>query len=316
MTPVVAQKATAEIPQDELLDVGIRLFDPNIPADPAEQEKRLVFPDVRKAESRYMPVLLRDTLEGTGQWGQVRVLPGASAGSDVIVDGRILESNGSVLKLAIKATDATGRVWLQKDYAGAADLRAYKDVPVQAARPVRQRLRDDRQRPARGPQRAHARAARAGAPGGRPAFRRRPRAVRLRFLPGARRAQGHLHGRAPAGGGRPGRAAHGARARARLRAGRHAQRALHELRREHRRRVRQLAQVLARGTRGRGRGQAQGADAPAARRGRGRSAACSRPRTPAAAPGRRRRRPPCSAACTPSRAGSTCVPRSRCTASR
>jgi hypothetical protein len=47
--PVVAQKATVEIPQDELLDVGIHMFDPNIPQDPAEQEKRRIYPDVRKA---------------------------------------------------------------------------------------------------------------------------------------------------------------------------------------------------------------------------------------------------------------------------
>ncbi len=130
MPPVVAQKATAEIPEDELLDVGIHLFDPNIPEDEKEQEQKRIFPDVRKAESRYMPVMLRDTLEGTGHWGQVRVLPSDSASSDVNVDGRILESTGRELRLAIKATDATGRVWLQKDYAGEADVRAYKDVPV------------------------------------------------------------------------------------------------------------------------------------------------------------------------------------------
>jgi hypothetical protein len=33
-----------------------------------------------------------------------------------------------VLKLAVTAVDATGRVWLQKEYSGAADTRAYKDV--------------------------------------------------------------------------------------------------------------------------------------------------------------------------------------------
>jgi hypothetical protein len=128
VAPVVAKKAVAEIPQDELLDVGIHLFEPNIPADPDEQEKRRVFPDVRKAESRYMPVMLRDTLEGTGQWGQVRVLPANSSISDVNVDGRILESDGSTLKLAIRATDATGRVWLQKEYEGKPDTRAYSDT--------------------------------------------------------------------------------------------------------------------------------------------------------------------------------------------
>jgi len=70
VAPVVAQKATAEIPQDELLDVGIHLFDPSIPADEKEQEKQRIFADVRKAESRYMPLMLRDTLEGTGHWAR------------------------------------------------------------------------------------------------------------------------------------------------------------------------------------------------------------------------------------------------------
>jgi hypothetical protein len=135
MTPIVPTRATAEIPQDELLDVGVHLFDPNIPADEKEQERRRIFPDVRKAESRYMPVMLRDTLESTGQWGQVRVLPADSASSDVNIEGRILESMGRELKLAIRATDATGRVWLDKDYAGEADVRAYKDVAVKPRDP-------------------------------------------------------------------------------------------------------------------------------------------------------------------------------------
>jgi hypothetical protein len=135
VAPVVAQRATAEIPQNELLDVGVRLFDPNIPGDPAEQEKRRVFPDVRKAESRYMPVLLRDTLESTGQWGQVRVLPAEGAGSDVVIDAKILESDGRVLKLAVSVADATGRAWLKKEYAGQADTRAYKDMPARPRDP-------------------------------------------------------------------------------------------------------------------------------------------------------------------------------------
>jgi hypothetical protein len=133
--PVLAQKATAEIPQDELLDVGIHMFDPNIPAEMIEQEKRRIYPDVRKAEARFMPVLLRDTLESTGQWGQVRVLPDDSATSDVSIDARILASDGRQLQLAVKVSDATGRVWLQKTYEATADPKAYKDVPVKPRDP-------------------------------------------------------------------------------------------------------------------------------------------------------------------------------------
>jgi hypothetical protein len=129
IAPIAVQKATAEVPQDEILDIGVRLFDPNVPESEKDQEKLGVYPDVRKAESRYMPMLLRDALEGTGNWGQVRVLPRDGSGMDVLVDGRILQSDGRELVLELKATDATGRVWLQKTYSGQADLNAYKDVP-------------------------------------------------------------------------------------------------------------------------------------------------------------------------------------------
>jgi hypothetical protein len=128
MARISAERATTEVAQDELLDVGVRLFDPNVPESEQEREKRRIFPDVRKAESRYIPVLIRDTLEGTGQWGQVRVLPRDGTGMDVFVDGKIIESDGRELRLDVVVTDAAGRTWLRKTYEGEADVRAYKDV--------------------------------------------------------------------------------------------------------------------------------------------------------------------------------------------
>ena len=214
MAPVVAQKATAEIPQAELLDVGVRMFDPNIPPDPVEQEKRGIYPDVRKAESRYMPVLLRDTLESTGQWGQVRVLPAESSGSDVNIGARIIESDGSVLQLAVTVTDATGRTWLRKDYEGLADTRAYKDVPVKPRDPfdnVYATIANDllaarneltREQRVQVHQVANLRFASELAP------------YAFTSLPGARPEARHLCHRATAGRGRSGGAAHGPRARA------------------------------------------------------------------------------------------------------
>ena len=128
MQRISAERATAEVAEDELLDVGVRLFDPNVPESEQEQEKRRIFPEVRKAESRYIPVLIRDTLESTGQWGQVRVLPRDGTGMDVFVDGKIIESDGRELRLDVVVTDAAGRTWLRKTYEGQADTRAYKDV--------------------------------------------------------------------------------------------------------------------------------------------------------------------------------------------
>ena len=125
---IAAQKATTEIPESELLDVGVRLFDPNVPQDPKEQEEQMVFPDVRNAESRYIPVEIRDTLEGTGQWGQVRVLPRDGTNMDVYVDGRIVQSDGQVLKLDVTVSDSSGRTWFRKTYEAPADVRAYKET--------------------------------------------------------------------------------------------------------------------------------------------------------------------------------------------
>jgi len=128
MPRIAAERAIAEVPEDELLDVGVRVFDPNVPEDEKELEKRRIFPEVRKAESRYIPMMIRDTLEQTGHWGQVRVLPPGGTGTEVFVDGRILESNGIELRLAVVVTDAAGRTWIDKTYEGQADTRAYKDV--------------------------------------------------------------------------------------------------------------------------------------------------------------------------------------------
>lgn len=126
-----AVQASTEIAEDKLLDVGIRVFDPGIPEaaleDPEKADELRVYPDIRRAEARYMASRLRETLAGTGQWGVVRVVPTLVDATDLSVDGRIESSDGAELRLAIRATDATGRVWLEKSYEGMADTRSYRE---------------------------------------------------------------------------------------------------------------------------------------------------------------------------------------------
>jgi hypothetical protein len=128
---IAAVQASQQIPQDELLDVGIRVFDPGIPADKASDEEALaklrIYPDLRKAEARFLPTLLRQTLESTSQWGAVRVVPDMAEFVDVMIAGKILESTGRELALEITARDSAGRVWLDKKrYQMEADIGAYK----------------------------------------------------------------------------------------------------------------------------------------------------------------------------------------------
>jgi len=121
-------QASSEIPPEQLLDVGVRLFDENVPEDEKELEKRHIFPEVRKAEARYIPMQIRNTLEVTGHWGQVRVMPSDAEALDVYVSGVILESTGQQLRVDVTVADATGRTWFRKTYEQIADTRSYKDT--------------------------------------------------------------------------------------------------------------------------------------------------------------------------------------------
>ncbi|MGI9290174.1 MAG: hypothetical protein ACR2QG_02730 [Gammaproteobacteria bacterium] len=117
--------ASEELPQHELLDVGIVLFDPGIPDTLEEQEKEFVFPEVRKAEARYMPYHLKATLEESGYWGSVWVLPEESDAVDVLVWGRVDHSDGYKVSIQIGAWDAAGYEWLNRTYKTTVPARAY-----------------------------------------------------------------------------------------------------------------------------------------------------------------------------------------------
>jgi hypothetical protein len=138
---VQATQAVSEIPGDERLDVVIHSFDPGIPADLAADEdalaKKRIYPDLRKAEARYIPVMLRNTLESSAQWGAVRVAPESVQFVDLAITGKIIESTGKHLEIAVTAKDAAGRTWLQdKHYEGDADIGSYKtDAALQARDP-------------------------------------------------------------------------------------------------------------------------------------------------------------------------------------
>lgn len=132
---VQATQATQELASEELIDVTVIRFEPNAPATLKEQKDQGVFPEVREAEANYFPQLLRQTLDGTGYWGTVRVLPEATPASMLVVGGRILHSDGETLKLRVTARDATGREWLDKTYEETAAELSYTENSVRGVDP-------------------------------------------------------------------------------------------------------------------------------------------------------------------------------------
>lgn len=119
------QKSATEISEDQLLDVWIELFEPGVlPED--EQASRGLSSEIRRAEARYMPMQLRDTMEKTGYWGAVRVVPQGTEGAELLVRGNILVSDGENLELQITAVDASGREWFSSTYEAKVSLEAYQ----------------------------------------------------------------------------------------------------------------------------------------------------------------------------------------------
>lgn len=113
-------QAETELSAAQLLSIGIVVFDPG-----ATEGDEDVFPDVRKAEARYMPYHLKNTLERTGQWGAVWVLPERSEAVDLVVWGRIYRSDGLDVELQVAAWDSTGKEWLNREYEMQFPQKAY-----------------------------------------------------------------------------------------------------------------------------------------------------------------------------------------------
>jgi hypothetical protein len=127
-------QSTTEVAEDQLLDVAIRVFDTGLPEE-GEELPPGVLPEVRSAEARYMAYRLEETMQETGHWGAVRVVPHEASTSDIMVSARILESTGKDFNLHVWAFDATGRQWFENRYKGRADPAAYQPETIGRTQP-------------------------------------------------------------------------------------------------------------------------------------------------------------------------------------
>ena len=110
------------VPENEVLDVGVAILDPGI--DNLTDDDQ-VYPEIRRAEATFIARELTQVLEGVGAWGAVRVVPDDNQFTDLLVTGRIVHSDGERLALAVKVTDATGALWIDKTYEGTTSRYAY-----------------------------------------------------------------------------------------------------------------------------------------------------------------------------------------------
>ncbi len=121
--------ASLDISENLLLDVGIMNFDAGVPAK-NNADKSGIYPEVRMAEARYLPYHIKTTLQGTGYWGAVRVIPNEYVFTDVVLNGSIVQSDGEYVTLKVWAVDSLGSRWYENSYSmqtGLTSFAEYRD---------------------------------------------------------------------------------------------------------------------------------------------------------------------------------------------
>lgn len=122
-TPLTVEDTA--IAENRLLDVGIVQFNAGLEQEEEPEEDELIFPELRRAESRYIAVTLADALQSSQGWGAVRVIPSERTNIDVTVSGEIVQSDGETLTVNVTVTDSRGQVWFTKQYTEQASHYAY-----------------------------------------------------------------------------------------------------------------------------------------------------------------------------------------------
>ena len=113
--PTPIEQVKAEIPEEQLIDVGILVFESK-ELTPEDAKDEGTNADIRKSETHFMPYHLKNTLHQSGHWGAIQVIPAETNSVDLLVKGKILESNGEKLILEVDVVDATGKRWFKKKY--------------------------------------------------------------------------------------------------------------------------------------------------------------------------------------------------------
>jgi len=116
--------ASQEFGDNELLNVSIKVFDPGELPEKADEQNGLSL-EIREAEARFIPIHLKYSMQRTGYWGAVRIVPDDDIGAEVLVRGKIELSDGESLVLTVEALDSRNVRWFRKTYAETAQLNEH-----------------------------------------------------------------------------------------------------------------------------------------------------------------------------------------------
>ncbi len=121
------------IPEHLLLDAGIDILDPGI--EYLEEGVSTTTPSVRKAEAVHASYSIAKTMQRTGNWGAVKIIPAGQSETDIYVTGKIIKSDGESLSLKVRVTDSAGDTWYNRTYSDTLSQYAYDRAVGQQQEP-------------------------------------------------------------------------------------------------------------------------------------------------------------------------------------
>lgn len=125
--PTPIDQASAEIPEDQLLDVGVEICQVEELPD-KHMEQLGTNEDIRNSERHFVPYHLKNTLQSSSHWGAVQVVPPENDAVDLKITAELVRSNGEVLQVKVEAFDASGRKWLSRKYHAEARVDDYDNT--------------------------------------------------------------------------------------------------------------------------------------------------------------------------------------------
>ena len=110
------QEQQQNAPEGIVLDVIVPVFDPGLPEDSDDYEKKNIWPELRRAEAKKFALNMKHALEDTGTFGAVRVAPDSTATGELYVLGTIEKADGENVAIHVEVRDVAGKLLLDQSY--------------------------------------------------------------------------------------------------------------------------------------------------------------------------------------------------------
>lgn len=110
------------------LDINVVELDPGLLDTDVASRDAGIWPELRRAEARRFAVKLSKSLNESNAFAAVAVTTNKDYLSDIVITGKVIESNGEDVHLSITAKDSTGNKLINKTYKHRSNEYFYQNI--------------------------------------------------------------------------------------------------------------------------------------------------------------------------------------------